>query len=133
MKNFKSNLSKNSKFNTINFNEKNILTRQVSQKFIRKKYGNKISLLFSKNYNYLFEESIKHLMYENKKNDKKTKILSLSKLFYSLRRLINFFLKCTKIVKFFLIFKIFKKNEIKKVLILFLNFDYTTKCLSHQL
>ena len=67
MKNFKSNLSKNSKFNTINFNEKNILTRQVSQKFIRKKYGNKISLLFSKNYNYLFEESIKHLMYENKK------------------------------------------------------------------
>ena len=31
MKNFKSNLSKNSKFNTINFNEKNILTRQVSQ------------------------------------------------------------------------------------------------------
>ena len=32
MKNFKSNLSKNSKFNTINFNEKNILTRQVNSK-----------------------------------------------------------------------------------------------------
>ena len=55
MKNFKSNLSKNSKFNTINFNEKNILTRQVSQKFIRKNteikfhyFSQKIIIIFLK-------------------------------------------------------------------------------------